>query len=238
MKVVELFRQLSYGELSNLSVSNSGSGEIQQEKWPQLIQYANDALMALYSRFVLSEKHVLLEQVAHITNYHLRPKYAESSSSTAEWPYIKDLPEEPFIGDVIRILRVQSVEGWPYPLNDAGRADSLYTPQPHILQVPRPQAGEPLSIVYQAQHRILDDRETGPDNILDQIIDLPHYLENALKLFIAYKVFGHMNGQENSAKSIEFLAAYEASCQDIERRDLVNQTSHTTHSKLEQRGFV
>jgi len=238
MKVIELFRQLSYGELSNLSVSRSGSGEILQEKWPQILQHTNDGLLALFTRFILREKHVLIEQVAHITNYHLHPKFAESSASTAEFPYIKDMPEEHFIDDVVKILRVQSVEGWPYPLNDAGREDSLFTPQPHVLQVPRPIAGDPLSVVYQAQHPLLDDRLGGPDNVLDQIIHLPHYLENALKMYIAHKVFSHMNGQENLIKSQELLAAYEAFCRDVEQRDLVNQTTHTTHSKLEQRGFV
>jgi hypothetical protein len=34
------------------------------------------------------------------------------------------------------------------------------------------------------------------------------------------------------------MAAYEAICVEIEQRDLVNQTFNTSHTKLEQRGFV
>ncbi|AZO48057.1 hypothetical protein [Mesorhizobium sp. M4B.F.Ca.ET.058.02.1.1] len=104
MKIVDLFRQLSFGELSNLAISESGSGQIILEKRPQLVQYTNDALLAIYSRFLLSEKDLLIELVNQITNYHLIPKYAETSGSDVDWPYIKDLPDEPFTGDLIKIL--------------------------------------------------------------------------------------------------------------------------------------
>lgn len=238
MKIVDLFRQLSYGKLSNLAISNEGSGEIVKEKWPQLVQYTNEALLALHSRFLLSEKTLLIELVNHITNYHLRRKYAETSGSDVDWPYIKDLPNEPFEEDLIRVLQVFDSEGRLLPLNDVENPRSLFTPQPNILQVPNPVGGTEICLVYQATHRRLDDRLDGPDNILDQQIDLPIYLENPLALYIAYKVFSDMNGQENIIKGQEYLAAYEAACLEIEHRDLVNQTYHTSHSKLEQRGFV
>ncbi|AZO48056.1 hypothetical protein [Mesorhizobium sp. M4B.F.Ca.ET.058.02.1.1] len=93
-------------------------------------------------------------------------------------------------------------------------------------------------MTYQASHRKLDDRIDGPNPLLDQEIEIPIYLENPLRLFVAYKVFCHMNGQENIVKSQEYLGAYEAACLEVEQRDLVNQTFSTSHSKLEQRGFV
>lgn len=237
MKIVDLFRQLSFGELSNLAVSDSGSGLIIPEKRPQLVQYTNDGLMALHTRFLLSEKSILLEQVNHITNYHLIVKYTETSGSDVDWPYIKDLPNEPFKGDLIKVLSVWNSSGVQYPLNDAEDPRSLFTPQPNILQIPNPVGGMETSVVYQASHYKLDDRISGPDNILDQIIDLPIYLDNALQLFVAHKVFSHMNGQENIIKGQEYLGAYEAACAEVEQRDLVNQTFHTSHRKLEQRGF-
>lgn len=87
MKVVELFRELSFGKLSNLAISNDGSGDIIENKWPQLIQYTNSALTMLHKRFILRENDLIIEQVAHITNYHLTPKYAESSGSNASALY-------------------------------------------------------------------------------------------------------------------------------------------------------
>lgn len=240
MKISDLFRQLSFGELSNLAISNSGDGTIVEAKWPQLIQYTNDALTALHTRFVLSEKEIVIEQMENITRYQLRSEHSESTG-TGDELYIKDTPEDPFKDDLIRVLEVWGIAGYKLPLNNQEASNSLFTPTPLVLQVPEPVAGDPLSIVYQAKHALLLDLvpEEDPEyDLLDQIIDIPHYLENPLQQWVASKVFSHMNGQENLLKSQEYLAAYEADCLGIEQRDLANQTWHTSHTKLEQRGFV
>jgi len=238
MKVIELFRQLSYGELSNLSISDSGSGSIIKDKQPQLIHYINDGLLALFTKFILSEKSLLVEQAAHITNYHMRRRFTETSGSDVDWPYIKDLPNEPFEEDLIKILEVYRADGFKFPLNDTANPYSLFTPQPNILQVPYPAAGDELAVIYQAHHPKLDDRIDGPNNLVDQLIDIPVYLENALQLFVAGKVFSHMNGPENIMKGQEYQAGYEADCSLVDENDLANQTTSTSHQKLEQRGFV
>lgn len=235
MKIADLFRQLSYGELSNLSISGSGSGIILEEKQPQLVHYLNDGLLAIYTKFLLSEKELVIEQIEHVTKYYFQRKHAETSGSENEYLYIKDLPEAPYQDDLIKVLEVYHSNGFRYPLNDVGNPRSLFTPQPNILQIMNPVQGLELSVIYQASHPKVVD-ETIP--LLDQIIELPIYLENALQLYMAHKVFSHMNGPENIIKGQEYLHAYEAECLEVKDRDLVNQTFHTTHSKLEQRGFV
>lgn len=240
LKIEDLFSKLSYGELSNLAISNSGSGEIIEEKWPQLIGYTNDALTALHSRFLLIEKELILEQVADETRYHLSSRYAEfaGADSGVEHHYIKDQEDDPFNDDLLKVLAVWGAGG-QYPLNNADNPYSLFTPRPTLLQVPNPIAEQPLSVIYQAKHpKLFSVPPEEEDNVLDQIIEIPHYLENALQLMIAHKVFSHMNTPENSMKGQEHLAAYEATCLDIEQGDLANQTSQTSHTKLEQRGFV
>lgn len=231
MKLEDLFSRLSYGELSNLSIGNEGRGSIREEDIPKVTAHVNDGLLRIYSRFVLSTKQLLVEQVRHITNYHLIPKFAESSGSDVEWPYIKDLPDDKFLGDLIRILEVQDDRG-KLPLNDTGNPRSLFTPYPQVLQVPEPRAGKPLSIEYQARHITLDNGD------LDQEILIPFVLEGALQSFVAYKIFSHMNGQDNQVKSQEHLNTYDGICVDVEARDLVNATTATSHYKLEERGFV
>lgn len=231
MKLEDLFSRLSYGELSNLSIGNEGRGSIREEDIPKVTAHVNDGLLRIYSRFVLSTKQLLVEQVRHITNYHLIPKYAESSGSDVEWPYIKDLPDDKFLGDLIRILEVQDDRG-KLPLNDTGNPHSLFTPYPQVLQVPNPRAGKPLSIEYQARHITLNNDD------LDQEILIPFVLEGALQSFVAYKIFSHMNGQDNQVKSQEHLNTYDGICVDVEARDLVNATTATSHYKLEERGFV
>lgn len=236
MKISELFRRLSYGELSNLSISDSGSGEINVKKVPQVIQYTNDGLSALYGRFVLSEKELIVEQVDHVTQYRMLLKHTESVGAQGEHHYIKD-ELEPFKDDMIRIVQVYDENGRKYPLNDEQNPDSLFLPKPDTVQVPSPAAGVIMSVVYQAKPPKLVDA-SDDDNVLDQEFEIPHVLENALIQYIAHKVFFHIGGQENVVKSQGYLSTYEANCLDVEQRDLVNQSFHTSHSKLEQRGFV
>lgn len=235
MKISELFRRLSFGELSNLAISGEGSGTIIEPKHPQIIQYCNDGLLKIFSRFLLQEKDLLIEMVEGVTSYHLKRQYAESSNSDETWVYIKDLPGDPFLEDVIKILAVYGPDGDKLPLNDASREDSLFTPAPDVIQVPYPIGGLALGVLYQARHLpLLDAGET----YLEQKIRIPFFLEKALTSYIGHQVFSHMNGPENLLKSQEYEAAYENICAEAEAKDLVNQTFHTTHSKLEQRGFV
>ena len=251
MKLSELFKRLSYGELSNLAVSGEGSGVITPGKVPQLVRYTNEALLRLYSRFLLSEKSLVLEQVAHITSYELRAKYAESQldpefgpgeGGNVDFPFIKDALGDPFLGDVIKILEVHDCFGRTLYLNDASQTNSVFTPYPDVLQVPRPIAGAGLSILYQARHPVIVDDVTllgeGVSVVLDQEVEIPFALEGALQSLIAALVFSHMNGQENIAKSQEFLGWADATCLEVEQKDLVSQSNASGHHKFDQRGFV
>lgn len=239
MLLSELFKRLSYGELSNLAVSQEGSGVITPAKVPQLVSYTNEALLRLYSRFLLRERSVVIEQVAQITSYELKAKNAERHEPPARYPFIKDALGEPFEDDVLKILEAHDSFGREFVLNDASRSDSLFTPFPNVLQVPKPVDGAAISILYQARHPVLAD-VVGPGvtSVLAQEVDIPPTLEGALQAMIAAMVFSHMNGQENVAKSQEFLSWAEVVCNEVEQKDLVSQSNSTSKHKFEQRGFV
>lgn len=238
----EIFTDLSYEELSNLSLAADGGGAIKEDQQPKIINYVNDGLLRLHSRFLLKQQDVLLQMYPHITNYHLSPKYAVSQQEPeAEgYYYIRDLIGEPFQGDVIKILEVRSSEGWKYHLNDLNNVNSLFTPQADVLQVPEPVCGMQLSVIYQAKHKKLVMADVGdPEDALNLTpIELPDVLYGALKAWIAYKVFSHMNTQEATAKAQEHLAMYEGVCADAIEHDLVNSSVASTNTKFEQRGFV
>ena len=234
--LTKLFERLSYAELSNLSISGEGSGVIVPAGIPKIINYINEALLKLYGRFILSTKSLLIEEQEHITNYHLVRRFAETNTENIqEYPYIKDLPDEPFTEDVIKILEVYDVNGCMYPLNDMGNCNSLFTPAPQILQVPNPVTDRAITVVYQARHPII---EPPTENNQSQEIDVPFVLEEALQAYIASKVYSNMNGQENILKGQEQLAKYESVCAEVEALDLTNNTFATTTYKLEIRGFV
>lgn len=228
--VSDLYEELSYGELSSLAMAVEGAGTIQEEKRPSVLLYANAALTLLYTRFVLKQSEVLIEQYEHITNYHLIQRFTESNGSEEEpYLYIKDLAGEPFKANVVKILKVFDIRGNELPINDANRSNSLFTPQDTVLQVPEPKAGQPLNILYQAFHDKLKEDD-------DEIV-LPLTLHNAFRSYVAYKVFSAIGTQEATAKAQEHLGNYEAQCVLATEKDLVNTSVSETNTRFEKRGW-
>src|SRR5690606_27370439 len=230
MKLSDLFKNLALGELSNLALADGGN--ILINKRPQIVLIANEALLRLYTRFILKEKDVLVEMREGVTNYHLLKKYAYSQydpeNPPEPWclPYILDMGREQFQEDVIKVLAVHASIERKLPLNDLEKPDSVFTPQSTVLQVPFPIPCHALGVEYQARHPILSEDD------IDAEIELPEVLHGALQSYIAAKVFMHMNTQENTAKGQEHMINYESICQDVIDRDLVSSSSSTTNSRF------
>lgn len=233
MNLDDLYTDLSYGELSNLSMSGDMGGSIAEESQPKIIRACNEALTRLYSRFILKENDVLIEQESHITNYHLVDRFSLNRGEPEEdYRYIRDTSGEPFKGDVLKILSVFGDHGIEYPLNDTENPNSVFTPQYNVLQVPRPVQGRSLSILYQASHEKLVDGDN------EQEIILPDVLYGALRAFIAYKIYSQINTQEATAKAQEHLNQFESVCTEAVEKDLVNTSISQTNSKFQKRGFA
>lgn len=234
MNIEQLFADLSFGELSSLALASEGNGVITDAGKERIIRFANDGLLKLYTRFVLKEDDVLVEMVDWITSYHLLLKFAESQADTSTQSnlYIKDLFEEPFKEDVIRILNVFNSFGQELPLNDEGNIYSVFTPQGNVLQVPNPLNGEALSISYQAKHPTL----TLADQTAD--IELPDVLMSALRSWIAYRAFGQLNTQEALMISQGHQAAYEAVCSEVLTLDLVSTSQATSSQRFDKNGWI
>lgn len=234
MNVTELFRRLSYEKLSTLAMAAEGTGTIIADQRAKIIAHANSALTRLYTRFVLKESDVLLQQQAHIINYQFLPKFAlngETPEGESLIKYIFDRPNLLFKGDVLKILRVTDSLGQDHPLNDIDNAMSYFTPQPTTLQIPRPVQGRMINVVYQASHPLLSYTN------LEAVIEIPLTLEEALLSYIAGSVFSGMTGQENLAKGQEQFAMYESICAGVIETDMVNSSASQSGSKFEDRGF-
>jgi hypothetical protein len=234
----ELFRRLSYGELSNLSIGAEGVGMIKEDAQPRIINYANEALLRLHSRFLLRENILFFEQTEHLTYYYMLKRFARSQLTDPPCPntphlYILDNEDEPFENDLIKVMQVIDEDSCVIPLNDLENVDSIFTPQPNLIQIPKPVAGKVLAVEYQARHPELSLDDNGCSDI-----DLPYVLEGALTAFIAYKVYSHMNGPENGAKAAEYMAIYEGIVAEVTAQDTVSQSKATTTLKFYERGFI
>jgi len=235
MQLTDIFTYLSLGPLSNLAVGGSGSGVIPDAAQPRITAAISRALLALYGRWNLLEKEVVIRVTDTINTYELKREHADTAVTSNASKYLQDTVALPFIGDVIRVLAVYSSDYEEQSLNDPGDPTSLYTPFVTTLLVPVPVTGDYLHVLYQAGHPALSFAKPVDGS---QLILLPEVLIPALESHVAYQVFSAMNGDENTTKAVEYLSRYESLSLEIEVKDLVTTSLIQTHNKLYDRGFV
>lgn len=233
MNIKDLYRNLSYGVLKNLSMSGEGNGDIREKDRGSVILAANEALLRIYSRFMLREKDVLIQQMVGVTNYHLLKRFATFTEDSPETKrYILDMGLEPFEEDVIKILAVYNSDGYTMPLNDNDAAWSLFTPQANVLQVPNPEPDKALSVIYQARHPVLVANE------LEQPIELPDVLHGAFYSHIGFQIYEAMGTPEAMGRSMSLFQNYSMICDDAAANDTVQTSISTSNSRFEKRGWV
>ena len=238
MKIEELFRQLSLGELSNLSISADGTGTIKPEQHEKIILYTQTGLDKLYGKFLLLEKQLTITPLSGLMRYPLLAKHSIYGREPTELsdPFIIDTEGEPFEEDVVKVLSAYDQDGRTVLLNDESAGFSLFTPAPQVIQYPREIPSwvsiTSLVVTYQAKHPRLLVAD------LDQEFDLPSVLETALRYFIAGSVYSHMNGEANTAKGLEFMAHYESSCAEVVDRDLVSQSGSAANHRFQRNGWI
>ena len=232
MNLSHYLTELSYKELSNLSLADSGSGTIKPEKVPFVVSCVNEALLRLYSRFILKERSLVLELRDYLSEYHLNSRHTVSSGPLSEDRYIID-SEHPFTDDLIKVLDVYDEHGLRVPLNNASNVLSVFTPQADVLQVPNPfQYGDVLSLNYQARHPLLNFHKNPY-----QEIELPDNLMGALSAYVAYSVYSTLNTTEATGAAQKYMQMYAALVQETVETDTANSSISQDSSRFYENGW-
>ncbi len=237
MLLSEIFDHLTYGELSQLSIGGREGSGVLPSDLPAMLSHVNIALNALFTRFPVVTKEILVQQYEHISNYTLDAKYAiTNTESTAPYKYIVDSIHEPFISDVLRIESIHDEDGQEYFLNDPLEYWSVHIPSYNIIQIPFPIKENAMSVQYRAKHPIL--KAQGLE-IETAIINLPDYLLEPLLLHIASRAFASnpsLSPEQNGLSS-GFAARYENACRLVEEHGLLHKED-PTNIKLRSNGWV
>lgn len=232
LTVSEVLSRLAYGELSNLSlVDKNTPGEIKAKYQPAVIMQLNKAMRDIFTRFMLSQKEVIVNTTGTRTHYFLRNEFAMSNSESTSEKYIDDTACDNFNGDVVKILNVYDGMGREVYMNRSDEPLSVFTPQFDCLQITANHQSETFYVIFQALHPKLT---IEPDSILN----IPPSLEDPLLLLIASKVYSAMNGDVNSSRGLQLMQQYEASLIENEIRDMASTSEGVPNSKLDRRGFI
>lgn len=242
MKLIDLFTDLTYGDLWNLWLGGFNPTHPESEpdpvKYAQLVAAVNAGLNQLYIEFFLrSEEHYVALNQAQ-TTYKLHSDYAQTNTASAipiEDRYIMDTAEFPFVDNVLKIEEVYDEDGVKLPLNDTTEDLSVYTPAYNTIQVPYPEDGMTISVQFRATHpRIVytDITTFDPDTIE---IELPNSLKDALVYYVASRLLRPMGG-ERTVEADNYFNLYKDAI-NITKTEGLETQGETLGSKFEDRGW-
>lgn len=239
MKTLDYVKQLARGVFRNTALSILRGGmDDHWEEFEQVCTMIDEGLTRLYGRYILKENSVLIEMQPGITSYHLRSMYSVTGSDPLRvpHPYIMDLPNEPFLEDVVKVLSVVDGSGVQRPLNDHSNPQSLFTPQADIIQNMFPRDLEVLCVAYQARPLsvLVPDSEGWLD---DTEFFLPDCLIPALTAYVSYLYHQTVATAESSATAMTQIRMYEGVCRGVDHMDLVNQSLSNTNVRFSLNGW-
>ena len=247
MKLIEVFNQLTYGELSQISIGGAEQGEINSTNYDKVVAHINLGLTGLYKRFPLKEGRLTVALQQGRLTYPLNIAYAVSNTSSLEpVKYILDSTEE-FLGDIHKVEGVFTPVGYELGLNDQANPYAVMTPSAQVLSVPATIVANgmdlpeylktsTLSVVYRANHPIIDVN-SGTFDPETYEVELPYSHLEPLLLFVASRINNPIGMTNEFHAGNSYAAKYEQACQQLEQFNLkVDQGSQ--YNRIEEKGWV
>jgi len=239
MTLLDVFRDLTYGELQGLAIGNlipdDNESSPDPKDYANVMSHINLGLKEIYKRLFLSSKEVIIQQYDHIEKYVLDYKYAASNTLSPEpYKYITDSIYDPFMDDVLKIEEVFNEGGEKMFLNDSTEPWSVYTPSYRTVQIPFPHNSNSMTVHYRASHpTLVYTADMDPDEIE---IMLPDGLMEALLLYVAHRAYGSLNTDDNSQGN-NYRKLFEASMKQVELLGLQVQPEYS-NVRLDKTGWV
>lgn len=219
-----LLKSLSYETLSFMAESNHANGTIAPDQVPKVVGRINAVLRRMAVKFVLKEKTIKVNVTNDIRYYPL----------TVGAAWIVPDPDEPFTGDVGRILGIETPTGRMHDLGDKASLKSILLRddgKSFALDSTLP-AGV-YSVLYKAS-----TPQFIPDvSKLDQKLEIPEALLNALYLGVAAITYEGIGGAENLAMARDKWNQYEKECSEARLNSGVEVEESDDGNKFVDRGF-
>lgn len=225
MKLSEIFSQLTYGELSQLSIGGAELGEISEVNYAKVLSHINLGLAALYKRFPLKEVRYVLPLVPGQVTYSLGT----------------------VLTDLLKIERVYTDADWEMALNDDSDALSCFTTSMSTLRVPASVVAksseldeqyltDSLTLVYRANHPAIV-QGVGLFDPTTVEVELPYSHLECLLLHVASRVNNPIGMTNEFHAGNSYHAKYEKACQELEVQNIrIDQGSQ--NNRLVNNGWV
>jgi len=242
MTLQDIFDQLSYGELSQLSIGGEAPGVISETNFARVAAHVRLGLTALYTRFNLKEGRAV---------FRLQPgKLQYVLDSNEDVFFLVDNTGVEFSDDILKIERVVTQSGRELAINDKANAMSCTTPSANVLRLPMDLTGHSgtvpdelrtssLTVQYRANHPAITVPDTGfiPNRVP---IELPDSHLYALLMFVASRVNNPvgMSGDHSASHSgNNYYMKYLEAVQTLENQNLEVDDGET-NMRLRRNGWA
>jgi hypothetical protein len=219
-----ILEALSHETLSFMAESNHANGTIAPDQIPKVIGRVNAVLRRMAVRFVLKEKMIRVNVTSDRRYYTL----------TAADTWIVADPDDPFTGDVSRILGIETPTGRMHDLGDKASLTSI------VLRDDGKSFAMDSALpngVYTVIYKAATPQFTLDASLLDQTLDIPEALLNALYLGVAAITYEGIGGAENLAMARDKWAQYEKECGEAKINSAVEIEENDEGNKFLDRGF-
>ena len=168
-----------------------------------IVSYINLALQALYNRFTLKTSEQLIPLYDNVVEYALA-------------------------SDIMTIEAIYDENGDEFALDDVNSMFSIQQVDFETIQVPNPNTGATLSVIYKSSPAtLLYIDETS----LDQKVPIPPQLTECLLHYIGYRAHGSMDGNIKAENNTHYMR-FVASCDRVEQLGLVRKAVIPAHVSL------
>lgn len=238
MKLSDVFFSLASGELSQLNLVDSVTGDIHVDKYRQLIAHVNLGLTDLYTRFPLKEGRVNVTLESDRITYPI--------TTREDVGLFPETGAEDFGDDILKIEQVLTSAGKAFSLNDPADPYSCYTPSMTTLRVspavvaksaeiPADLITDSLIVVYRANHPTLVMKAGLVPSRVELELPISHL--QALLYYIASRVNNPIGITNEFHAGNSYAAKYEKACELLENVNIrTDQGSQNT--RAQRNGWV
>lgn len=200
----------------------------------KLIPAVNSVLRQLYINHPVFQKELVLRTSANITRYFLKAEHAVSSVAPVE-KYIIDTPDNPYLGDLVRIDEVRDEnDRLVFSAHENISGGFVRMPRWDCLTFSVPEDGQEYLVRFRASAPVMIENQV--DGNVD--LELPPGYVDLLRLRVAERVYGAQKVQESILKASQYRAEAAALEERLKQQDTAQEEGFDLDSRPLQKGFL
>lgn len=237
MYVQDVFEQLAFGELYNVSLGGTPCKGVPVADYPMLITHINLGMIELYKRFPIKINQLIIDLYPEIIKYRLDKKYAlNNTDSTEPVKFIRDSAEFPYNNDLLKIERIFNEDGQELFMNVTNAYWAVQTPEYNVVQCNYPDEENSLLVEYRAKPDNITIPATGLNPEIIEIL-LPEVLIEALVNYVSARIYASLNPDGTIGEGKNYYMQFERSCKEILHQGLINY-DYAMNYRLEAAGWL